>query len=51
MTRLKKHLYCEPETLEELKQHIEYGKCCPIISRKLFYDLIIRIQNIEDELK
>ena len=50
MKRLKKHLSCKPTTLEELKQHIEYGKCLPIVSKELFNDLIIRIKNIEEEL-
>lgn len=50
MARLKKHLSCKPETLEELKLHIEYGKCFPIISKEMFYDLITRIQALEEEL-
>ncbi len=51
MKRLKKHLSCKPETLEELKRHLEYGKCYPIVSRELFYDLIVRIQAIEEEME
>jgi hypothetical protein len=48
--RLKKHIICSPKTLEELKIHIEYGKCNSIITKELFYDIITRIQNIEEEL-
>ena len=49
--RLKKHLSCSPNTLEELKKHIEYGKCYPIVSKEFMYDLILRIQAIEEELE
>lgn len=50
MTRLKKHTFCSPETLEEVKKHIEYGKCNPVITKQLFYDLILRIQALEEEV-
>lgn len=49
--RLKKHFTCSPKTLEELKEHIEYGKCYPIVTKEYMYDLILRIQAIEEELE
>ena len=50
MKRLKKHFSCSPKTLEELKYHIEYGKCHPLVNKELFYDLILRIQALEEEV-
>ena len=51
MKRLKKHLYCAPKTLTELKQHLEYGKCYPTVSKEMFYELIVRLEQVEEELK
>ena len=49
--RLKKHITCSPQTLEELKKHLEYGKCYPVVTREMFYELILRIEDLEEELK
>lgn len=51
MKRLKKHLGCAPKTIEELKLHIEYGKCFPVVTKEMFYELIIRLEEVEEELK
>ncbi len=51
MKRFKKHLYCAPKTLKELKQHLEYGKCYPTVSKEMFYELIVRLEQVEEELK
>jgi hypothetical protein len=51
MKRLKKHIRCAPKTLAELKQHIEYGKCYPVVTKEMFYELIVRLEEVEEELK
>jgi len=50
MKRLKKHLTCNPRSISELKQHLEYGKCYPVLNREMFYELIIRLEELENEL-